>query len=177
MRTVTIEIAGLLSSLSALGVQKQLARLHGVTKVEVNYVAGSATVTFDESATTLQAIKAKVQECGYHCAGERVPKHVCVAEDPPDEALAAATPVHRHTTHATHAGRDEATTGEHAAPAEQADAMAHEMGHGAGMDMQAMVRDMRNRFWVSLIFSVPIFVYSPMGNLFSPAGAAVRLTP
>ena len=24
--------------------------------------------------------------------------------------------------------------------------MAHEMGHGAGMDMQAMVRDMRNRF-------------------------------
>ena len=29
-------------------------------------------------------------------------------------------------------------------------AMAHEMGHGAGMDMQAMVRDMRNRFWIAL---------------------------
>ena len=44
--------------------------------------------------------------------------------------------------------------------------MAHEMGHGAGMDMQAMVRDMRNRFLVSLIFSVPIFLYSPMGMSF-----------
>ena len=49
--------------------------------------------------------------------------------------------------------------------------MAHEMGHGAGMDMQAMVRDMRNRFWISLVFSVPIFAYSPMGMDF------VRLNP
>ena len=46
--------------------------------------------------------------------------------------------------------------------------MAHEMGHGAGMDMQAMVRDMRNRFWISFVFTVPIFVYSPMGNMFTP---------
>ena len=49
--------------------------------------------------------------------------------------------------------------------------MAHDMGHGAGMDMHAMVRDMRNRFWISLVFSVPIFVYSPMGMDF------VRLKP
>src|SRR5262249_26889364 len=46
--------------------------------------------------------------------------------------------------------------------------MAHEMGHGASMDMQAMVRDMRNRFWISLAFTVPIFIYSPMGNMFTP---------
>ena len=56
MRTVTIEVAGLLSPLSALGVQKQLSRLPGVTKAEVNYVAGSATVTFDEVVTDLSAI-------------------------------------------------------------------------------------------------------------------------
>jgi hypothetical protein len=46
--------------------------------------------------------------------------------------------------------------------------MANEMGHGAGMDMHAMVRDMRNRFWISLVFTVPIFIYSPMGNMFTP---------
>jgi len=34
--------------------------------------------------------------------------------------------------------------------------------------MQAMVRDMRNRFWVCLIFSLPIFIYSPMGGMFEP---------
>jgi Cu2+-exporting ATPase len=54
------------------------------------------------------------------------------------------------------------------APTRMSDDMAHEMGHSAGMDMQAMVRDMRNRFWISLAFSVPIFIYSPMGNMFTP---------
>lgn len=31
-----------------------------------------------------------------------------------------------------------------------------------------MVRDMRNRFWICLIFTVPIFVYAPMGGFFKP---------
>jgi len=31
-----------------------------------------------------------------------------------------------------------------------------------------MARDMRNRFWIALIFTVPIFVYSPMGGMFTP---------
>lgn len=41
-------------------------------------------------------------------------------------------------------------------------AIAHEMGHGAGTSMEAMVRDMRNRFLVALVFAVPVFVYSPL---------------
>ena len=53
---------------------------------------------------------------------------------------------------------------EHSAmPAE----MAHDMGH-SGTDMSAMVRDMRNRFWICLIFTIPIFVYAPMGRFFTP---------
>ncbi len=40
--------------------------------------------------------------------------------------------------------------------------MAHEMGHGGSMSMDAMVRDMRNRFLVALVFAVPIFLYSPL---------------
>ena len=58
----------------------------------------------------------------------------------------------------------------HAAPGGQAAMpanMAHEMGHG-GNDLAAMVRDMRNRFWICLIFTVPIFVYAPMGGFFKP---------
>jgi len=57
---------------------------------------------------------------------------------------------------------------EHAMPTGKAEAMAHDMGHGAGMDMRAMARDMRNRFWIALIFTAPIFVYSPMGGMFKP---------
>ena len=45
--------------------------------------------------------------------------------------------------------------------------MAHEMGHD-GMDLAAMVRDMRNRFWICLIFTVPIFIYAPMSGMFEP---------
>lgn len=43
-------------------------------------------------------------------------------------------------------------------------AIAHEMGHDAGMSMEGMVRDMRNRFFVALIFAIPIFLYSPLAT-------------
>src|SRR5574337_91829 len=48
------------------------------------------------------------------------------------------------------------------------EAMAHEMGHGAGHDMQAMVRDMRNRFWVALAFTLALLPWSPMGIDMAP---------
>ena len=60
----------------------------------------------------------------------------------------------------------EGHTGPAAQPAMSAD-MAHEMGHSA-KDLPAMVRDMRNRFWICLIFTIPIFVYAPMGGFFKP---------
>ena len=53
----------------------------------------------------------------------------------------------------------------HAAQGAMPADMAHEMGHG-GKDLPAMVRDMRNRFWICLAFTVPIFVYAPMGEFF-----------
>jgi len=45
--------------------------------------------------------------------------------------------------------------------------IAHEMGHG-DKDLPAMVRDMRNRFWICLLFTIPIFIYAPMGGMFKP---------
>jgi Cu2+-exporting ATPase len=77
MKTSIVDIGGLFSTLSARGVEKQLAKLPGVHHVDVNYVAGSATVTYDETVTDLKTIKARVHECGYHCTGEMLPKHVC----------------------------------------------------------------------------------------------------
>ena len=55
----------------------------------------------------------------------------------------------------------------HADHGGQADATAREMGHG-GKDMQSMAHDMRNRFWIAIAFSLPIFVFSPMGLPFTP---------
>jgi Cu2+-exporting ATPase len=166
MKTVTVDVGGLLSPLSVRGVEKQLAKLPGVERADVNFAAGTATVVYDETRTTLAAIKAAVRACGYHCTGEQVPRHVCEPVDPPGHVHAAGAlgipPVEAVAKPApVHAG--------HPAPhAAVKDEMAHEMGHGAGMDMQAMVRDMRNRFWICLVFTVPIFVYSPMGGMFTP---------
>ena len=42
--------------------------------------------------------------------------------------------------------------------------MAHAMGHGGGMTMDEMVRDMRNRFIVAFILAIPIFLYSPLAT-------------
>ena len=85
---------------------------------------------------------------------------------PPAEASKApASAPSPPTTHAGHAGHAGHTT-PGAASAMSAD-MAHEMGHD-GTDMSAMVRDMRNRFWICLVFTVPIFVYAPMGGMFKP---------
>ena len=73
--------------------------------------------------------------------------------------VAPATPV--DTKHEGHA--------EAAGPPALSPDVAHEMGHGGGQDLSAMVRDMRNRFWICLIFTVPLFVYSPMGMFTPPA--------
>ena len=163
MKKSVIEVSGLVSALSARGVEKQVGRLPGVEHIEVNYAAGSATVVYDETRLDLQILKARVRECGYHCGGELVPKHVCAPDDSP--AVAATTaPMAGHAAPGAVAHAAHVKPG----PAGEMDSTAHEMGHGAGMDMQAMVRDMRNRFWICLAFAVPIFIYSPMGGMFTP---------
>ena len=87
--------------------------------------------------------------------------------DPPKASApspAAGAPAAGHAGHQGHEGHAAPS----AAPAMAAD-MAHEMGHSGG-DMGAMVRDMRNRFWICLVFTLPIFVYAPMGGMW-PAPA------
>ena len=39
------------------------------------------------------------------------------------------------------------------------------MGHGAGADSHAMMREMRNRFLIALIFTLPVLLLSPMAGL------------
>jgi Cu2+-exporting ATPase len=72
-----------------------------------------------------------------------VPGHVC---DP----LAQAEPL--------------APAHDHAAVerADQADGQGH--GGHAGMSMAEMVRDMRDRFLVALVFAIPIAIWSPLGD-------------
>jgi P-type Cu2+ transporter len=170
MKTATLDVGGMLSVLDYQAVEKQLGWISGVQHATASIASNSATVEYDETVTSMAALKDKINKCGFHCSGQIMPKHICEPHSglptgrgapmkPADSkamaAVARTTPEpHLHAP----AGMPIA-----AAPAMP---MSHEMGHGAGMDMQAMVRDMRNRFWISLVFSLPIFLYSPMGMSF-----------
>lgn len=173
MQTTTVDVRGIISVLDPLGVEKQLRQLAGVSSAEVNFVSATATVTYDEDKTDVEAIRSTILECGFHCRGEVVPRHVCepgsTTVEPANPNAPAARHDHTRSAHAGH-GAIVAAKAQHTrlrtAPAH--DEMAHEMGHGSGADMQTIVRDMRNRFWVALFFTVPIFIYSPMGGMFNP---------
>ena len=189
--TRTFEVGGLLSSMSARGVEKQLAQLPGVAAVQANAVAGNASVSFDPERISADAVRRAIEECGYHCAGESVPQHLCAphaAQDhehapshtqehehvhPPGREGGMHAPAHDHggaahmaTATPTVPGTQAPATKAHAMDHGATDSMAHEMGHGAGMDARGMARDMRNRFWICLAFAVPIFLYAPMGMAF-----------
>ena len=174
MTTSTLDVGNLFSVLGAQGIEKQLQRIAGVGRVAVNPVSGSTTVTYDQGKTNLSAIQAAIKECGFHCTGEALPKHVCADHAMPGKSLPAPpisavkskhSPAHKAGSGvvAPVAKPADAKADHQAHGGEKSDAMAQEMGHGAGMDMQAMVRDMRNRFWIALGFSLPIFALSPMG--------------
>ena len=170
LTTSTLEVGDLFSVLDARGIEKQLARVPGVAWVTVNAVSSSATVAYRAEVTNAQALQKVVIDCGFHCSGERLPNHVCANPVLSANSIPEAHPL-SHSSHggeqtkdrvkatvelrssAAHTGHDQTNK----------DSMAQEMGHGAGHDMTDMVRDMRNRFWIALSFSLPIFALSPMG--------------
>ncbi|MEO5757686.1 MAG: heavy metal translocating P-type ATPase [Mesorhizobium sp.] len=168
MTTINLEVGDLFSILGAQGIEKQLMRLAGVRRASVNPVSGTTTVDFDPAKIDLLAIQAAIKDCGYHCAGQAVPKHLCEARpvsEKPIEARAKLVAAHAGMAMpmTTSVNKADATAERKDHSSAQTNVMANEMGHGAGMDMQAMVRDMRNRFWIALVFSLPIFLFSPMG--------------
>jgi len=143
--TTVLHVGGLHYATQKSVVEQALGGRPGVLAVDANPVAQTATVTYDPNRTSVEDLRRWVEECGMHCAGQSVPGHVC---DPMAEHDAA----HEGMAH------------DHAAM-ERAD-HAHGHGHGghSGMSMEAMVRDMRNRFLVALAFTIPIVLWSSVGT-------------
>jgi Cu2+-exporting ATPase len=159
-----------------------LSHRPGVISVEANPVAQTANVTFDTATTSVAELRRWVQDCGFHCAGQSVPEHICDPLMEPERSPVS----HDHAIHAVteapaappgHTGHAEPMSHEMTAP--PAEHVGHEMaagdamrspqeamGHGghAGMSMDAMVRDMRNRFLVAALLSIPIVLWSPIGR-------------
>jgi P-type Cu2+ transporter len=140
-RRTTLHVGGIYRGSEHLVVQEALSRQPGVIAVEANPVAQTATVEYDPAVTSVDELRRSIENCGYHCAGRSVPCELC---DPlaPEEPLA---PAH-----------------DHAAVRRAEEARGH--GGHAGMSMGAMVRDMRNRFLVAVVFAIPIAIWSELGD-------------
>jgi P-type Cu2+ transporter len=139
---LVLHVGGLHYASEKAVVEQVLGRRPGVLAVEANPVAQTATVSFDPGLTSVEELRRWVIDCGYHCAGQSAPGHVC---DP--LADPAQAPPHDH------------------AAVERADeAHGHGEGGHAGMSMAAMVADMRRRFLVALLFTVPIVLWSDVGK-------------
>lgn len=164
MKTSVIEVRDNLTVLTIDEVEKRIRRLPGVESATVNFNTGSATVLYDETRLEVTDIKSAMRQYGYESqSSEPVAAsagNVHESHSAPDDQ--AATPAPAAPTRTGHEGHAASS----AQSAMSAD-MAHEMGHGS-KDLPTMVRDMRNRFWICLIFTVPIFVYAPMGGMFEP---------
>jgi P-type Cu2+ transporter len=176
--TAILDVRPMLRGSEKAVVEAVLGRRPGVERVEANPVSQTATVVYDPTQTSLADLRRWVQDCGMHCAGQSVPNHICdpLMEPDPldghgqhhtaavDTQAPPAHPNHHHPEPATEAAGGHAG---HAAPAGEAVRSPHEvMGHGghAGMSMEAMVADMRNRFLVAAVFSIPILLWSPIGR-------------
>ncbi|WP_241982951.1 heavy-metal-associated domain-containing protein [Cryobacterium sp. TMT1-2-1] len=85
--TAVIEVKGVHWASSKAVAESVLGRRPGVSRVEANPVAQTATVTFGPEQTSIADLARWVRDCGYHCAGRSVPEHIC---DPMAEAYAAA---------------------------------------------------------------------------------------
>ena len=77
LSTVTLEVGGLFEELDHLGVEKQLSAEKGVLRASANPASGSVTVDYDETITSVERLRRKVNSCGFRCRGSVTPRHVC----------------------------------------------------------------------------------------------------
>ncbi len=148
---VIMDTRGLQWASSNPRIEAALASRPGVLSVDANAVAQTASVTFDPARTSVSALVGWIRECGLHCAGQSVPGHLCEPlAEPGPEAKPHDEGHDRHGPASDEAGRSP-----------------HEvMGHGGhdAMSMDGMVADMRRRFLVAALFSIPIVLWSPIGR-------------
>ncbi len=71
LRTATLSVENMTCALCPLTVKKAMAKVDGVSKVEVSYEKREAVVTFDDARTTVQAIAKASADAGYPAREKR----------------------------------------------------------------------------------------------------------
>src|SRR3712207_538169 len=101
--TTVLHVGGLHYATEKARVERALGGRPGVVAVEANPVAQTATVTFEPERTSVAELQEWVEQCGYHCAGQSVPGHVCDPMAEHDAAHAGMAHDHAAMERAGHA--------------------------------------------------------------------------
>ncbi len=179
MKTVTLAIKGLNFAGCAPEIEKRLKHLSSISKVEVSYVTQTATIAYDDHLLDEAQLRGLVKDCGYACGEPLFPisekvATVGVKHDHHQQSGGSVTatplpPISQAVAKkeaVAHQGMDHAALG-HAKTEQGAShaMMGHDMSDPAMA--KAMEADMRNRFVVSLVLTIPVILYSMLGvNLF-----------
>ena len=175
MKTITAPVYGLNFATCGQIIERRLSAMPGVSRAEVSYVTQTVTIAFDEGRVREEDLRELVNDCGFICGEPMTADHMLRAAS---QRQAAALPSAMPSASSSHAP--------HAAPGhEQAHDMGHEQAHDMGHDMaemggahgahgmhdmsdpamaRAMEADMRMRFFVALVLTIPIVLYSPLGE-------------
>jgi P-type Cu2+ transporter len=163
MNTVTLPVKGLNFAGCAREIEKNLGKLEPIKQVEASYVSQTVTITYDESKLSEEQLHEMVKDCGFACGAPltRFAEPLAIISRP--TAATAAQPVMAHPAMEHHTPVE--------APAKMELGIVDHSMMGHDMSDPAMARameaDMRNRFFVSLILTIPVVLYSPLGvNLF-----------
>jgi P-type Cu2+ transporter len=141
--TVVLHVGEQYRGSEKLVVEKALGSRPGVIEVEANPAAQTATVTYDPQLTSVEELRRWVEESGFECAGCNVPGCICDPRQEPSVPQPAF---------------------DHAAMARADEPAGHGEGGHSGHSMAGMAEQMRNRFFVSLGFTLAILAWSDVGK-------------
>ena len=143
-----------------------IRELPGVEAADANFATGMLQVRYLRSATEPTRIASAIRACGFACrapSAEASAPAVPPAAGPAPDDHAGHGSGHGHTKPAVAAPQakvDHAGHGPEASAKTGSDP--HEGMHHGG-DLHAAAADMRRRFVIALVFSIPLFIWSPMG--------------
>ncbi len=148
------------------GLESFLSHRPGARSASIDRTRSVAHVEYDPAATSPGQLQAALDAAGYECDCQSCPDSCCQPGHPAAGSVDEVTSHQHHPTHeaardraaADHRGHDrKAGHEEHA----RHDENGHDehAGHGA-----EMVNEMLRRFVVSAILTVPIVIFSPIGE-------------
>ncbi|HLG06445.1 MAG TPA: heavy-metal-associated domain-containing protein, partial [Gemmatimonadales bacterium] len=77
MREAILEALGMLRGSTGPALQSFLMRQRGVHHAAANPAGDTVTVHYDEALVTKAELRRYIEQCGLHCRGEVVPRHLC----------------------------------------------------------------------------------------------------